>query len=59
MKKEQILKIPGLIAEGKTLGEVAVELGVPKRTIEYWIPRLRGEGIDVKTKRGPKKIKLN
>lgn len=52
LKIEEIKKIPGWYAEGKTAKEIGVLLGVHERTINYWVKQLRRQGVRVKTKRG-------
>ena len=56
---EQIKSIPVLVAEGKTIKEVAKILKCHERTINSWIYKLRAEGLEVKTKMGRPKIILN
>ena len=56
---EQILTIPKLIDEGKTILQVAEHFNVHERTINKWIKRLREEGVEVNTKMGRPKLKLN
>jgi transposase len=56
---EQIKSIPVLIGEGKTIPEVAKFLNCHERTINSWIKKLRAEGLEVKTRVGRPKIKLN
>lgn len=56
---DEIKSIPILIAEGKTIGEVAKFLNCHERTINSWIKKLRNEGLEVKTRIGRPKINLN
>jgi biotin operon repressor len=57
LSREDVLKIPNLLRT-KTIGEVGEELGVSSRAVDYWIARLKKEGIKVPTRNGPRPIKL-
>ena len=60
LNKESIYKIKSMRAGGFTGKVIAETLGVAERTINYWVKRMRDEGIDVTSlnKRGAKKIQL-
>lgn len=48
LTKEQILMIPKLKEEGLSSKKIADKFGVSYATVQYWIKRLRDEGIEVK-----------
>jgi transposase len=62
---EQIRAIPDLLrgneAEGRapmTIKEIGVKYGVSHRTIDYWIKRLKDEGVEVPTFKGKRPLKI-
>ena len=59
LTREEILRIPELVAEGKTYEEIGGVLNKHKSSISYWVRKLKKEGIKVNAKHGPKPIKLN
>jgi len=57
LTKEQVLTIPLLVEQDKTLRQIADGFGVSVPAISYWIRRLRDEGVAVKVKgRGRKPL---
>jgi len=48
LTKEQILTIPQLKEDGLSSKKISVKFGVSYATVQYWIKRLRDEGIEVK-----------
>jgi len=53
LTKEQVLMIPLLLDEDKTLKEVAGLFGVSVPAISYWIRKLRDNGVEIRVnKRG-------
>jgi transposase len=58
MNREDILKIPELAREGKSVGEIATIFGVSERTICSWSAKLREEKIKVPFKRGRRPLQL-
>jgi transposase len=56
---EQVNGIPALVESGLTCGQIGKLYKCHERTINYWIKRLRGEGVEVKTTKGRKKVKIN
>lgn len=58
LSREDILRIPAMVNEGKPLKEIAVELGSTIRTISKWIKKLRETGHEVKTRVGRPPITL-
>jgi transposase len=59
LSADQVNGIPALIEQGMTCGQIADKYKCHERTINYWIKRLRGEGVEVKTTKGRKKVKIN
>lgn len=59
MKPEDVLKIPSLFDGVKKKKEVAAELQVPVRKLDYYIKKLRDSGVEVNTRRGPKPLQIN
>ena len=55
LTEEQVRSIPELVDKaGGSVGPVAEELKVTKGTINRWAKILKGRGVRVNTKRGPK-----
>lgn len=55
---EQIKQIPTL-AGTRTLGQIATQYNVHERTINYWVKRLRGQGITITVPKGRKPLSLS
>jgi transposase len=57
---EQVLKIPEYRNKGHTDQEIANMLGISRKTVTYWVKRLRDEGYEIKRfgRGGRPKLKL-
>lgn len=51
LTKEDILRIPEL-SKSMSITQMAGELKVSKRAIDYWIAKLKAKGYEISTKRG-------
>lgn len=59
MDIEKVKRITVMLEEGKSFTEIAKNLEVSKRTIEYWVRRLKFAGVTLNITRGPKPLNLN
>lgn len=53
-----MLRIPSMFDGVRRKAEVALELNVSVRKLDYYIKKLRNEGIKVETRCGPRAMKL-
>ncbi len=60
LTKEQVLSIKTMRDEGKTIMNIAAQLGVAERTVSYWVKRLKAQGHPMVSiaKRGARPLEI-
>lgn len=58
LNREQILAIPALIKQGKTVTQIAQMYGVHRKTLTRWVRIMRRQGFVVPVKRGRPALKI-
>lgn len=58
LKIDQVKLIPDLLESGLNYQQIAEKLNVSKRTINYWIRRLKNANVKLVIRKGPKPLKL-